>query len=190
MKKIAVFFPGIGYSVEKPLLYYTGKMVSEMGYEIRQLSYSGFPDNIRGDQSGMVKAYVIALKQAQAELAEVNLGEYDEILFAAKSIGTIVAATIAGNSPQKERIRLILFTPLEQTFMFGFGDAAAFTGTADPWVDGADSRILDLCRDRGIPCFAFEGANHSLETGDWKKDLENLRQIMKETEAFIENTPM
>lgn len=31
--KIAVFFPGIGYHCDKPLLYYARKLVQEYGYE-------------------------------------------------------------------------------------------------------------------------------------------------------------
>lgn len=31
-KKIAVLFPGIGYTCDKPLLYYTGKLAVARGY--------------------------------------------------------------------------------------------------------------------------------------------------------------
>lgn len=39
--KIAVFFPGIGYHCDKPLLYYARKLVQEYGYEkiVIHLSY-------------------------------------------------------------------------------------------------------------------------------------------------------
>ena len=39
--KIAVFFPGIGYHCDKPLLYYVRKLAQECGYEkIVLLDYS------------------------------------------------------------------------------------------------------------------------------------------------------
>ena len=184
-KKIAVFFPGIGYSVDRPLLYYSRKMFSEMGYETKLISYSGFPENIRGDKSKMVRAYSIALKQAQEMLADIDLAVYDEVLFIGKSIGTIVGATIAGTASVKKPIRQILYTPLEATFNFKTDDAIAFTGTADPWVGGTNSRIADICAERGIPCHVYDGANHSLETGDWRKDLAYLQDAMRKTEEFI-----
>ena len=31
--KLAVFFPGIGYHCDKPLLYYSQKLAKECGYE-------------------------------------------------------------------------------------------------------------------------------------------------------------
>ena len=33
MKKLAVFFPGIGYTADKPLLYYSRKLAAELDYE-------------------------------------------------------------------------------------------------------------------------------------------------------------
>ena len=33
-EKIAVLFPGIGYTCDKPLLYYTGKLAVARGYKI------------------------------------------------------------------------------------------------------------------------------------------------------------
>ena len=40
-KKLAVFFPGIGYTVDKPLLYYSRKLAASAGYDIRLLPYTG-----------------------------------------------------------------------------------------------------------------------------------------------------
>ena len=31
-KKLAVFFPGVGYNCDKPLLYYTKKLAKEHGF--------------------------------------------------------------------------------------------------------------------------------------------------------------
>lgn len=37
-----------------------------------------------------------------------------------------------------------------------------------------------------IPLHLIEDGNHSLETGDTKRDLNNLCQIMKLTESYME----
>ena len=49
-KKLAVFFPGIGYTTDKPLLYYSRKIASEQEYEIKLLPYKGFPAAARPGQ--------------------------------------------------------------------------------------------------------------------------------------------
>ena len=47
--KLAVFFPGIGYHCDKPLLYYSRKLAQEWGYEeTMALSYTYDDGNIRG----------------------------------------------------------------------------------------------------------------------------------------------
>ena len=33
-KRLAVIFPGVGYHVDKPLLYYSRKLAKEYGYEV------------------------------------------------------------------------------------------------------------------------------------------------------------
>lgn len=46
--KAAVFFPGIGYHCDKPLLYYSRKLAQECGYEETiALSYTYDGGNIR-----------------------------------------------------------------------------------------------------------------------------------------------
>ena len=185
MPKLAVIFPGIGYTVDKPLLYYSRRIASSLGYEIKLLSYGGFPQNVRGNREKMVECYRIALGQAKEMLADVDLSAYDDVLFIGKSIGTTVAAKFAAKSSVADRIRFVLYTPLEETFAFPFKAAVVFTGTADPWVGDSGSQIAELCGERHIPCFVFQGANHSLETNSPLGDVENLRSIMEETKRFI-----
>ena len=42
MKKLAIFFPGIGYHCDKPLLYYARKLTQECGYEDQRYFASSF----------------------------------------------------------------------------------------------------------------------------------------------------
>ena len=185
MKKLAVFFPGIGYTVDKPLLHYSRRLAAERGYEIKLLPYGGFPHGVKGDREKMAECYRLALAQSEQMLAGVDWTGYDDILFVGKSIGTILAARFAAKSPAQDRIRLVLYTPLEDTFVYPFGRAIVFTGSADPWVGGEKSCIPALCREREIPCFTIPGANHSLETARPVEDIDALHKIMRETERFL-----
>lgn len=183
MSKLAVVFPGIGYTVDKPLLYFSRKIAAENGYEIKLLPYAGLPAKILGDREKMEESYRIALVQSREMLAEMDFTAYDEIFFIGKSIGTAVAAQIAADILRP--VRLLLYTPLEETFLFSLKDSIVFTGLADPWVGKESSRIPQLCEERGIPCHVIPGANHSLETGEAQADLRNLVEIMEKTEQFI-----
>ena len=185
MSKLAVIFPGIGYTADKPLLHYSRRIAVKLGYETRVMNYSGFPKKIQGDRARMEQSFQIALEQSEEMLSEVDFSSYEDILFIGKSIGTIAAAKIASDSPVKDRIRLVLYTPLEDTFSFDFGKTIAFTGDDDPWVGRDKSRIFSICEERGIPCTLIPYANHSLETEDPFMDLKMLYRIMKQTEIFI-----
>ena len=183
MKKLAVFFPGIGYTVDKPLMHYSRRLAADAGFEVLILPYNGFPQKIRGDREKMEESYKLALSQSKEMLSGTDLSDYNTILFVGKSIGTIVAAEIASHSQVPERIHFVLYTPLEDTFRFPLGDAIAFTGDADPWVK--EGSIQTLCEEEDIPCHVIPDANHSLETGNVKTDIDNLKKVMKKTRKYI-----
>ena len=92
MKKMAVVFPGVGYHSDKPLLYYSKKLVQELGYEVVEVTYSGFPARIFGDKEKMLESFRLAMEQTKDQLKGLRLEEADDLLFISKSIGTAVAA--------------------------------------------------------------------------------------------------
>ena len=187
--RLAVFFPGIGYTVDKPLMHYSRRLAAALGYEIRLVPYTGFPKKVKGDRERMVESYRIALKQTGELLTDVDFEAYSDILFVGKSIGTIVAAQTAADRKCMRRSRFVFYTPLEETFDFSCDKAIVFTGAADPWVGGEKSRISALSSEKGYECFLIPEANHSLETADVQQDIRNMQMIMAETERFLMDAP-
>ena len=185
MSRLAVIFPGIGYTADRPLLYYSRKLAERAGFEIRVVPFHGFPKKAKGDAEKLRRSCVLACGQAAEHLKDTDLGSYEEVLFIGKSIGTVAAADIAAHSRAADRIRFILFTPLEESFSYPLGDAVVFTGSADLWTGAEKSRVSALCAQRGIPCSVVDGANHSLETADPLQDIKNLQAVMKRTEEFL-----
>lgn len=179
-KGIAVLMPGIGYTCDKPLLYYGGKLARGLGWEVLPVPYGGFPPKER-DGKYLAKCAAIALTQAEELLAGVKWEKYESVLLLSKSIGTAVAARYA--AAHGIACRHVFFTPLEDTFACPVEDAVAFHGTADPWAETA--RIRALCEKAGIPLYETEGANHSLETGDVAKDIENVASVMRRVEEYM-----
>ena len=188
MKKLAVFFPGIGYTNDKPLMYYTRKLALEEGYEILPADYTGFPEKVRADRERMKESIRIADLKSREILQKVDLSAFESLLFVSKSIGTVVSARLASEAKASGRIRQVLYTPLEEAFSFPIKDAIVFTGSADPWTGKEQSRIPMLCRERKIPCTVISGANHSLECGDAMEDIRNLYSVMQATANYITYT--
>ena len=186
MNKTAVFFPGIGYHCDKPLLYYSCKRADEAGYKtILTLDYSllgsNITGNIRGDKEKMQQAFYFLYEQAAKQLSSVSWSDYGEILFVSKSIGTVIASAYAQN--EHISCRQILYTPLRETYDFHPQNAIAFLGTSDPWSN--IEKVTDISRAQKIPLFLYPDANHSLETKDTLRNIETLRNVMEETKRFL-----
>lgn len=182
MSKLAVYFPGIGYHCDKPLLYYAKETACEAGYEdYRTLGYPDMDKHIRGNEEKMRETYEALLLKAEEQLSDLVWTEYDDVLFVSKSVGTIIAASYA----KKYGItcaRHILYTPLAQTFSFEPDNAAAFIGTADPWSNVDE--IIRLSETSRIPLHVYKGCNHSLECGDSLRNLEIIKEVMQRTKDF------
>ena len=184
--KLAVFFPGVGYHTDKPLLYYGKKTAGQLGYETVEVPYGNFPQNIKGSAEKMKEAFFSARAQAEELLKGVDFGRYDRIIFVSKSVGTAIASSYAADHHiQAEHV---YYTPVKDSFLFmkPWEDqrGIVFHGTSDPWVDTAD--VEDGCRRKALPLYTVDGGNHSLETGDVLRDIENLRKIMERTKKFFE----
>ena len=186
MKKLAIFFPGIGYHTDKPLLYYSRKLAGEAGYEQIALKYDYQAGNIRGNKEKMEAAFRALYAQAEEQLAGVDVTAYAEVLFVSKSVGTIIASAYAQKLEETGtavEIRHILYTPLEATYTFAPKHAVAFIGTADPWSDVP--AVIQMSEAQGVQMHVYENANHSLETEDTMQNLKILQDVMEKTKAII-----
>ena len=194
MSKIAVLFPGIGYTCDKPLLYYSAKLAAEKGFEVVRVPYGNFPSNVKGNAEKMYQSFVSAREQSEEILKDVDWSSYDEIVFFSKSVGTVVALSYA--SEHGIDARQVLYTPLKETFKFpvaaaGAADASdagksraiAFHGTGDPWAQTKD--IIKICEEKGVPLYLTKDANHSLECGKAIKDIKTIRKVMRTVKEFL-----
>ena len=179
--KLAVVFPGIGYTADKPLLYYTARLAKKYGYQIQTVSYGSLPENVKGDRAKMEQAFELAMKQTEESLQNIDWNSYGSILFISKSIGTIISSAYA--SRHSLTVKNILFTPLTDTFSFPLAGSIAFHGAKDPWAE--TEAIQTLAEQKDVPLFLTKDANHSLETGDVQTDIFILKTTMERVERFI-----
>ena len=180
-KKIAVIFPGVGYHVDKPLLYYSRKLADQYGYEIACADYGKLPSGIKGDMKKMYEAYEQALANVTEKFADLDFHSYDRVLFISKSIGTAVAASY--DAQYEIGAGHIYYTPVEASFQAIGTEGIVFHGTGDDW---AKTEVISAeCEKRGLPLYLTEHANHSMETGDALQDLEILKTIMEKTDQYI-----
>lgn len=180
--KLAVIFPGIGYHTDKPLLYYAKKLAKEYGFEVVDVAYGPFGNDIKGSPEKMKEAFLSAMAQTETCLQDVDFSKYDDLLFISKSVGTAVSSAFA----QKHQLLTynVYYTPVAASFDFMGNEGIVFTGTNDPWVE--TDIVKQGCEAHGLPLYITEDGNHSLETGDALSDVSNLSVIMVRTKNYIE----
>lgn len=166
-KKIVVSFPG-ARGCEIPLLYFGAKHFEDLGYEKRFIHY---PSNREITLENV-------LNNALEMLRDIDWSEYEDIVFVAKSLGTVVSCMV------KERLeipaRLILFTPLEETLPYiRKENAVLLTAMGDRDHYLAAPRLTALCEREGITCHIEPGIGHRMEVlNDLRRNLEIVYRVV------------
>ena len=92
MKKLAILFPGAGYGLESPLLYYADFLYEANGFERIHMNYQDILLNMdlsTEDKIEKVREYI--WKQVE----NIDFSIYKEIVFLSKSIGCVEAGILA-----------------------------------------------------------------------------------------------
>lgn len=174
MKKLIVLFPGAGYGLDSPLLYYADFVYETKGYDRIHMNYQSILSNTElslEDRLARVRKYVLE------QVNDVDFTSYDEIIFLSKSIGSVEAGILA----EKLRVRVIqiFLTPVEEAISYCNIDSYVVIGTKDK----AFPRYKEYCDTNKIKVLYVKDANHSLEVeGQPYESIDILKTVMQ----FIE----
>ncbi|MBQ8316380.1 MAG: alpha/beta hydrolase, partial [Lachnospiraceae bacterium] len=92
MKKLAVMFPGVGYTMDFPLLYYESFLYYAKGYEQIHMKYNSIlfdPDLTKEEKTLKAREYI------WEKAKDIDFSAYDEVVFLSKSFGTAEAGYLA-----------------------------------------------------------------------------------------------
>lgn len=172
-KKIVFSFPG-GRGAEIPLLYFGAKYYEDNGYE---KVFIGHP---------LPSADSDALyENAKLVLESFDFSEYDDIVFVAKSIGTVVACKL------KEALNinasLVLFTPIPETLPYIKSNNRILLVAASNNDRHLESEILcNLCEKENITCYIEPGVGHRMEVkNDIARNLQVIQNVITELTEFV-----
>lgn len=188
-KSLLVMFPGVGYTCDKPLLYYIGKLYQNDNFDVKKISYAGFMNGLKDDSQKMNHAYELVKKQTKEQLKDINWNEYEKVVFVSKSIGTVGAAYIFRYMQDKKiinsnlKISNIFLTPLVETFNYVTENSGfVIIGDKDQWSDYA--QICKLAKKYNLPVHIIENANHSLENSNIFDNIDIISNVVKIVDSY------
>ncbi len=170
---LAVLFPGLAYTKDSPLMWYSAIAAYEAGYDTLSIEYGFQANHVNATRD----AIELSIEEAKTTLKALQKKKgYRHFIFISKSIGTVISQGI----PEISGIQVndfIFMTPLSQTVTFikSAGRILVLVGTADPAF--RDSDIEQITGLKNVSIVTFPDADHSLEVeGDYGKSLSYLKK--------------
>ena len=166
-KNLVVSFPG-GKGTEIPLLYFVSKFYEDKGYEKKFISHPS-----EGNELYML------YENAKKALCDIDLSQYEDIVFVGKSLGTVVACKL------KEELNidasLVLLTPLADTLSYIRKDNKIIlvaAGSTDRYLDS--SILCKKCEEEDVLCHIEPDVGHRMEVkSDLNKNLNTIRNVIE-----------
>lgn len=188
---LAVVFPGLTYTADMPLLFYTGALLRQRGCDLLQVNadytiaeYQTLPPQERS-------AWLIADTQGALTAARQQ-SAYEKIVLVGKSIGTLALAYLVSQAGFDLAVTIWLTPLVRQTRLVEAasrhkGPALFIASTADPLYDAAAMQTIQSASAPSL--YLLEGANHSLEIpGDTFRSLDILKGVMQEIAKFLDRS--
>ena len=154
VKKTAAIFPGVGYTKDRPLLYYAGKIAAKCGYELKFVDFGGLKwskEKLK-DRDFLEETLEKCMHITEEALKASGDLEDADAVFISKSIGTVVATAYA----KKKSIaaKQICFSPLEMIEEYvGDEGAVLFCADADPY---AEYEVLErIAKEKRLEIISF-----------------------------------
>lgn len=189
--KLAIVYPGKGYTCQMPLLYYTSQILLSKGFDVLWVQYDyGKNSEISvlpiASQSDWIEidanaAYSFAMSQRK----------YEKIVLVGKSLGSAAIKAVVSSNKMPKSLKIIWFTPpLTDSELFNFvmksykGNSLFIAGSNDEVVN---KDLLNEVQKASAGRFLFiKDADHSMEVGEsTTKNIKVMSDIMREVAKFV-----
>ena len=171
MATLKVFFPGRRYGIDRSYLYFLDRYIDGDSIYLEDRYIDGDSIYLEYDKKRYEKDVIELeenIKEAYAYsikiLKDIDFKKYTEVIFIAKSIGTVVAGKIR-EELKVNNARFICLTPLNETLPYLKQTDFIITSKIDPFIDFSK---IESIQNKFPFLTIYEDAPHSLE---FKYDL-------------------
>ncbi|EKQ56923.1 alpha/beta hydrolase [Clostridium sp. Maddingley MBC34-26] len=178
---LVVLLPGIGYSLDRPLLDYSKKLALQLGYDVLPIKYGFQIAGKKLDRENELK-YIIQESMGIFKIAMND--DYKKVIFISKSIGTIVHACLC-NKVKTLEIKNIYLTPINETLNYGIEeDSLIITGTMDPLIN--KETVKEIKKIKDVSVIQIENGDHSLNIkNDVLSSIEVLCKVIEAEKKYL-----
>jgi hypothetical protein len=186
---LCIIFPGLGYTADMPLLYYSSVVMESKGAGVLQVHYNYKTETFqtlsqKEQYQHIITDATIAYKTA------IKQRDYQHVTLIGKSLGTLALGHLLTTQPEVENTGFVWLTPLFRNEalhlqMMSRKHRALFViGSSDPHYD--QSKLAEVETATGGESLVFGSADHSLEIpGKPLESLQFLQQFVTRLENFI-----
>lgn len=187
---LALILPGLNYTCDMPLLYYSTQVMLGAGADVVQVKYD-YTEKTMG-KSVSLPEKVALLQKDVTKIASVALeqGKHQRLTVIGKSLGTLgIACLLEAGFPVKPQTCIFLTPILQQMepaldLIRQCSNTFYVIGTIDPYYD--PGLIVKFRTTQPDNFLIIEGVNHSLELpGDAIHSLAVLDNIVRRLNMFI-----
>ncbi len=178
---LAILMPGIGYTLDRPLLDYSKKLALELGYDVLSLEY-GF--QIARKNLIIEKEFQYLIKESISIFKSALSSNYKKIVFISKSIGTMIH-TLLCNEISGCEVKHIYLTPIDDTLGVGIKEnSLVISGTNDPLIN--IKNIEEIKKINGVEMIEIEGADHSLNiSNDILSSIDVIYKVIEAEKKYL-----
>lgn len=188
-ERLAVLFPGMRYTIDMPLLYYTSRVLVSSGADALLVDYRYHLDPTFMASSEQDQARRLTADVTAACRAALSQRSYRDVTIVGKSIGTLAMAHLLSTESKLGTARAVWLTPLLRNenlraqIKTWRGKSLFMIGTADQDYD--EKLLGEVEAATHGKSLVIEGGDHSLEIeGDLFASLQALEKVLRAVRRF------
>ncbi|MGI0141396.1 MAG: hypothetical protein ACREBF_01955, partial [Candidatus Micrarchaeales archaeon] len=189
--KLAILFPGMGYTCRMPLLYYATAILLGSGFDVLWAEHAYNKNKKFSTLSQAKQNNLIANDVSAIYNAVKNQGTYKNLVLLGKSIGTVAVGELLRREQLPKNLKIIWLTPLLNRpnlvdIMKNCAHENSLTviGTKDPHYNLAELKSIQKMNKGRL--LIIKNVDHGLENDeDFRETLSALGKFTESVKKFV-----
>ena len=189
---LGILFSGFSYTYKNPLLYYSRNILFDNSFDYLGIDYQYYCSDYFGklDEEEQDAFFDEDNRLIARKIVEIS-ENYKKLILIGKSMGTTAINHCINNDKIRNKAIIVYITPWKDweriinEIKNTENKILIISSFQDKYYNVKN--LKETRNKSNIELYELKEGNHSLETGDTIKNIEQLKEIMIVIKAFIEN---